>query len=74
MIVLPSALVIDFRNPSGLPFLAGMYFAVMASPALRALGPTLLMPRSARVVAEPVVNTQSVVVPSAFLTVIVIDP
>jgi predicted lysophospholipase L1 biosynthesis ABC-type transport system permease subunit len=33
-----------------------------------------LVPRSASAVAEPVVNVQSVVVPSAFFTVIVIDP
>ena len=53
---------------------AGMNFAVSGSPILSAFGPTLVIPRSASVVAEPVVNVQSVVVPSGFLTVIVIDP
>ena len=71
---LPSARVIDLRNPNGLPFRAGMNFAVNGSPALSAFGPTLLIPRSASVVAEPVVKVQSVVVPSGFFTVIVIDP
>ena len=71
---LPSARVIDLRNPSGLPLRAGMNFAVSDSPTLSAFGPTLLMPRSASEVAEPVVNTQSVLVSSAFLTVMVIEP
>jgi hypothetical protein len=30
----PSAVVIDLRNPSGLPFRAGMNFALIMSPAL----------------------------------------
>ena len=70
----PSARVIDLRPPNGLPFRAGMNFTVNCSPILSAFGPTLLIPRSASAVAEPVVNVQSVVVPSAFFTVTTIDP
>ena len=43
-ITVPSARVIDVRNPSGLPFRAGMNFAVNSSPILSAFGPTLLIP------------------------------
>jgi hypothetical protein len=47
---------------------------VSSSPIFSAFGPTLVIPRLASAVAEPVVNVQSVVVPSSFVTVTVIDP
>src|SRR6266566_3595134 len=49
----PSGMVTDLRNPNGLPFLAGMNFTVMLSPAWRAFGPVLPIPLCARAVAEP---------------------
>ncbi len=70
----PSARLTVLRAPNGAPFRAGMNVTVNCSPILSAFGPTLVIPRSASAVAEPVVNVQSVVVPSAFFTVIVIDP
>ena len=48
-----------------------MNFAVIVSPALSV---PLPIPRSASVVADPVVNFHSVIVPSVFLTSTVIDP
>jgi hypothetical protein len=47
---------------------------VNSSPIFSAFGPTLVIPRWASAFAEPVVNVHSVVVPSAFFTVSVIDP
>src|SRR5271163_5205233 len=70
----PSGIVTVLRNPSGLPSFAGRNITLMASPACRAFGPVLPIPRWARAVAEPSVITQSVVVPSGFLTVSVSDP
>src|SRR6185436_17117430 len=67
-------MVTDLRNPSGLPFRAGMNFTEIMSPACSAFSPVLPIPRAARAVAEPSVNTQLVDVPSALLTARVNDP
>ena len=66
--------VTDLRNPNGLPFLAGNELHGDGVPGLEASRPVLPIPLCARVVAEPVVITQSVVEPSGFLTASVSDP
>src|SRR5271163_2309582 len=70
----PSGIVTVLRNPNGLPSFAGRNITLTLSPACRAFGPVLPIPRCARAVAEPSVITQSVIVPSGFLTVRVSDP
>src|SRR5690606_22635537 len=72
--VVPSARTMYLRPPNGLPLRAGVNRTVISSPILSAFGPTFVIPALASAVAEPVVNVQSVVVPSSFLTVTVIDP
>src|SRR5436190_9257097 len=67
-------MVTDFRKPSGAPLRAGMNFTLIMSPACSAFGPVRPMPRCASAVAEPSVNTQSFIVPSASLTASVNDP
>ena len=52
---LPSARLTVLRAPNGAPFRAGMNVTVNCSPILSAFGPTLVIPRSASAVAEPVV-------------------
>src|ERR1700722_11054423 len=70
----PSGIVTNLRNPNGLPSFAGRYITLMPSLWWSAFGPVLPMPLCSRAVAEPSVITQSVVVPSAFLTVSVSEP
>src|SRR6185436_4154603 len=67
-------MVTDLRKPSGAPLRAGMNFTLILSPACRAFSPVRPMPRAASAVAEPSVNTQSFIVPSASLTDSVIEP
>src|SRR5690606_15794683 len=73
-IVRRSGNVIDRMNPKGSPLRAGRYLSVTMSPATTVFGPLRPNPRLDSALAEPVVNTHSVVVPSAFVTSSVTAP
>ena len=72
-IVVPSAAVIDFRYPIGVPLRAGKNFAVIGSPILSTLE-SAAIPCAARTATESVVNVHTVVLPSRALTNTVTDP
>src|SRR5690606_1175511 len=73
-IVRRSGSVIERMNPRGLPLRAGRYEIVTTSPATMLLGPSRPNPKLESALAEPVVSTHSVIVPSSFGTSSVTAP